>query len=111
MTTTTHGGNICRGLKQATMNLKFIQSNMEEGIGISIFADKGGLTVKSGNNSMNGVRLSGITYGHSEVYDMPIAEGRYFTMQEVKSGRNVVLIGSNVAEALFPNGSAPGQQY
>ena len=87
---------------------EFIQSNMEEGIGISIFADKGGLTVKRGNNSMSGVSLSGITYGHSEVYDMPIAEGRYFTMQEVESGRNVVLIGSNVAEALFPHSPAPG---
>ena len=88
---------------------RFIQANMEEGVGISIFADKRGLTVKSGSNSMSGVSLSGITYGHSEVYDMPIAEGRYFTMQEVESGRNVVLIGSNVAEALFPNGSAPGR--
>ncbi len=87
---------------------RFIQSNMVEGVGISIFADKGGLTVKNGNNSSNGINLSGITFGHSEVYDMPIAEGRYFTMQEVESGRNVVLIGSKVAEALFPNTPAPG---
>lgn len=87
---------------------EFIQSNMVEGVGISIFADKGGLTVKNGNNSLSGVSLSGITHGHSEVYDMPIAQGRYFTMQEVESGRNVVLIGSNVAAALFPYMPAPG---
>jgi len=87
---------------------KFIEANMKEGVGISIFADKGGLTVKSGSNSISGISLSGITYGHSEVYDMPIAEGRYFTLQEIESGRNVVLVGSNVAEALFPNVPAAG---
>lgn len=87
---------------------EYIQANMEEGIGISIFADKAGLIVKSGSNSISGTSLSGITHGHSDVYDMPISEGRYFTQQEVESGRNVVLIGSNVADALFPNTSAPG---
>ena len=87
---------------------KFIQANMVEGTGISIFADKGGLTLKTASNSISGVSLSGITYGHSEVYDMPIAEGRYFTMQEVESGRSVVLVGSNVAEALFPKHLLPG---
>ncbi len=87
----------------------FIQANMNEGIGISIFADKGGLTVRMGSNSISGVNLSGITHGHSEVYDMPISQGRYFTVQEVESGRNVVLIGSNVAEALFQNTAAAGR--
>lgn len=87
---------------------KFIESNMREGIGISIFADKGGITVKAGSNSISGINLSGITYGHSEVYDMPIGEGRYFTFQEIESGRNVALIGSKVANALFPNVPAAG---
>ena len=89
---------------------KFIEANMDEGIGISIFADKGNLTVKMGSNSISGISLSGITYGHTEVYDMPVSLGRYFTLQEVESGRNVVLIGSNVASALFPNSTAPGQR-
>ncbi len=89
---------------------KFIEANMSEGIGISIFADRSGLTVKKGSNSISGVNLSGITFGHSEVYDMPISQGRYFTMQEVESGRNVVLIGANIAEALFPNTEASGRR-
>lgn len=89
---------------------KFIEANMSEGIGISIFADKSGLTVKKGSNSISGVNLSGITFGHSEVYDMPISQGRYFTMQEVESGRNVVLIGANIAEALFPYIQASGRR-
>ena len=87
---------------------KFIEANITEGIGISIFADKAGLTIKKQSNSISGVKLSGITFGHSDVYDMPISQGRYFTMQEVESGRDVVLIGANVAEALFPNTPAPG---
>jgi putative ABC transport system permease protein len=88
---------------------EFIEANMDEGIGISIFADKSGLTAKAGSNSISGISLTGITYGHSEIYEMPIAEGRYFTMMEIEAGRNVVLIGSNVAEALFPNTSPSGQ--
>jgi putative ABC transport system permease protein len=88
---------------------EFIEANMDEGMGISIFADKGGLTAKAGSNSIGGINLTGITHGHSDIYDMPISEGRYFTMLEVEAGRNVVLIGSNVADALFPNTSAPGQ--
>ncbi len=87
---------------------KFIEANMTEGIGISIFASKSNLIIKKESNSISGVSLSGITFGHSEVFDMPISEGRYFTLQEVESGRDVVLIGSNLAEALFPHNPAPG---
>ncbi len=88
---------------------KFLEANLANSTGISIFADKGGLTIKKDNNSVSGVNLSGITFGHSEVYDMPIEQGRYFTMAEIESGRNVVLIGSNLAKALFPRKRPMGQ--
>ena len=88
---------------------KFLEANVEGSTGISIFADKGNLTIKKDNNSISGVNLSGITFWHSEVYDMPISSGRYFTMAEVESGRNVVLVGHNVADALFPNQSSLGE--
>ena len=88
---------------------KFLEANIENSTGISIFADKGGLTIKKDNNSISGVNLSGITFGHSGVYDMPISGGRYFTMAEIESGRNVVLIGKNVSEALFPQKQAMGE--
>lgn len=88
---------------------KFLESNVERANGISIFADKGNLTIKKDNNSISGVNLSGITFGHSEVYDMPIKTGRYFTMSEIESGRNVVLIGNNIDQALFPEKEAMGQ--
>jgi putative ABC transport system permease protein len=39
-----------------------------------------------------------------------IGQGSPFTMEDVKSGRRVVLIGSTVAEALFPSTSAVGKQ-
>ena len=89
---------------------KFLEANVERSNGISIFADKGNLTIKKDNNSISGVNLSGVTFGHSEVYDMPISDGRYFTMTEIESGRNVVLIGSNVAEALIPQGNVIGEE-
>jgi putative ABC transport system permease protein len=39
-----------------------------------------------------------------------VAQGSTFTMDDVASGRRVVLIGSTVAEALFTTGSPVGQQ-
>ncbi len=88
---------------------EFLESTVVNRTGISIFADKGNLTLKRNSNSISGIHLSGISYGHSEVYDMPISEGRYFTRTEIRSGRNVVLIGSEVHEALFPQGGALGE--
>ena len=34
---------------------------------------------------------------------MDIVKGRYFNLTEVESGRNVVILGANVAKGLFPN--------
>src|SRR6185369_15380979 len=39
-----------------------------------------------------------------------LAQGSPFTTDDVAAGRRVVVIGSTVAEALFPDGSAVGQQ-
>ena len=39
-----------------------------------------------------------------------VAQGSPFTSDDVAAGRRVVVIGSTVAEALFPDGSAVGQQ-
>lgn len=41
---------------------------------------------------------------------MDIIEGRYFTPTESASGRNLAIIGANIAEGLFPNGNVLGKK-
>jgi putative ABC transport system permease protein len=48
--------------------------------------------------------------GYLPASNLSIAQGSTFTTDDVTAGRRVVIIGSTVAEALFPTGSPVGQQ-
>ena len=67
------------------------------------FFFEGRRTVKNGNNVLENVKITGITYEFPQILSCNIAKGRFFTQSEMNSGKNYVLIGSNVAEALFEN--------
>jgi putative ABC transport system permease protein len=60
-------------------------------------------TVKYLNNSMDEVGIFGISHQYDKVMSVNIESGRYFTNVESMAGRNVAIIGSKVAENLFPN--------
>ncbi|GGG44684.1 ABC transporter permease [Hymenobacter glacieicola] len=79
--------------------------------GIAIFANTSGNLFQAANNSMEGCNLQGVSFDFRQVSDVPIAQGRYFTSQEVDASRNVAIIGADIAENLFPNGSALGQEF
>jgi putative ABC transport system permease protein len=79
--------------------------------GIAIFAANSGNTLKSGSNSVADCVLQGVSYDFRVVSNVPIKEGRYFTVQEMDAARPVAIIGATIAENLFPNGSALGQQF
>jgi putative ABC transport system permease protein len=63
------------------------------------------MTVKQGNNSLGEVRLVGGSSGYENIFNVNVEQGRYLTLEELNSGRNVVIIGSEVAKALFPHES------
>ena len=79
--------------------------------GIAIFAVNSGNTLKEGSNSVADCVLQGVSYDFRVVSNVPIKEGRYFTPQEVDAARPVAIIGATIAENLFPNGNALGQQF
>ncbi|MBJ6117463.1 ABC transporter permease [Pontibacter sp. BT310] len=96
---------------EATMReFKLLDRNLINDAGVAIFADKGGSTYKYRSNSFSDGRLMGVTYDYSKVSEIPIEEGRYFVPQEVDASRNVIVIGKEIAETLFPYGSAVGQE-
>ena len=79
--------------------------------GIAMFAANSGNTFKAGSNSVADCVLQGVTYDFRVVSNVPVKEGRYFTTQEMDAARPVAIIGATIAENLFPNGNAIGQQF
>ena len=65
--------------------------------------------VKYGDNEVSGVFTQGTTDEFLETSTTSFREGRFFNETEARGGRNVVILGYDVAEALFPNESALGK--
>ncbi len=89
---------------------QFLAENVKNMSGITIVSVKNNAPLKRNNNSSSGNNLVGVAYGHKDVFEMPIEEGRYFTEQEMERGRNITIIGDKVREELFPFEIAIGKQ-
>ena len=73
------------------------------------FSFGGSRTVKNGNNVLENVEVNGISYEYPQILSFNMADGRFFTQSEMSSGKNFVLIGHLVAEALFENFNPVGE--
>lgn len=60
-------------------------------------------TIKYKNNSIEDVVVLAVSQDYNEVMPFNLSRGRYFTPIESKSGRNVIIIGSEIAENMFEN--------
>jgi len=89
---------------------EFLSENVDNAEGITIFAVKGGELVKHKNSSSTGITMFGVSHSYKDVYEIPIAEGRYFTFEEAGAGRNVALIGQRLIKELFPNTNPLGKE-
>jgi putative ABC transport system permease protein len=67
------------------------------------------VTVREGGNEVGGVLALGTTGDYGRVMVADFASGRLFTAAEADSGRQVCVLGFDVAQALFPGRSALGQ--
>ena len=65
--------------------------------------------VRAGDVTLEGVELLGTTTGFPSVRDMELADGRYFTDQEVDRKTKVAVLGSTAAEELFGTEGGVGQ--
>lgn len=90
---------------------KFLRANMKTSNSVAIYATAGGTTVKGGNNGISQITLKGADLDFDKIFDINIEQGRYLTNDEVEGGRNVVIIGFEVAKALFPNQDSPIGQH
>lgn len=79
---------------------QYLESNLRYASAVCIFAEAGAL-LKQGSNSIQ-ADLTGASLTYERVYDLPIERGRYFNALETEAGRNVVVLGAEVASTLFP---------
>ena len=68
-----------------------------------------GGSIKAGQNRVSGVSILGTTADYSRLTTTEVTEGRMFNDLEASGGRQVAVIGSTVAEQLFPGRSALDQ--
>ena len=68
-----------------------------------------GAAVKHGENQVSGVFVFGTTADYARLMSSSFREGRLFNETESAAGRQVCVLGSDVADALFPRGSSLGE--
>ncbi|HZX73385.1 MAG TPA: ABC transporter permease [Cyclobacteriaceae bacterium] len=85
---------------------RFLKANMRTNQSMAIYAGANS-TLKQGSNSISRIRVTGGSTDYEKIFDVDVAKGRYLSSAEIEGGRNVVIIGAEVANALFPNGTDP----
>jgi len=59
---------------------EFLEENLQNHDGITLFVVKDGVIVKHKSSSTGGGILFGVTYGYSDVYETPIEKDSYFSL-------------------------------
>jgi putative ABC transport system permease protein len=59
--------------------------------------------IKFRDNYVSSANVKGVWLNYERVHDISLSNGRYFTENEIRNGKNVVIIGANVAKNLFNN--------
>jgi putative ABC transport system permease protein len=97
--------------KEFTLDdIEYIRSRMQiiEKIGAKAGGNR--REVKVGLIKMEDVTVDGAEPVIGEIENIDVAEGRYFTDSENNNAMRVAFIGTDVAEKLFPQGDAIGQE-
>jgi len=68
------------------------------------------VNIRFEDKNAENVGLSGATHNYLVIQGLNIDSGRMFTQNEVRSGRNVIIIGKSLEEAFFENGNSLGKQ-
>jgi len=63
--------------------------------------------VKAGSHHFRGARVRGVTEDYTILEDLPLLLGRHLSLQDVRTARQVVVLGYEVARDLFPRRADP----
>ena len=87
---------------------RYLRENLQSAKAVSIFTAKSNITVKNASNSVQ-AGIMGVAFEYNIISDVPITDGRWFLPQEADAARNLAVVGSEIAENLFPNESPVGK--
>ena len=90
---------------------RFLKNNMQTSRVVSIYAGTGSNTIKAGSNGINQIEVDGASLDYEKLFEINIEKGRYLTSAEVEGGRNVAVVGHEVAKALYPKLDDPIGEY
>lgn len=82
-----------------------------QGAEASALTVSGSRTLKHLNNSIENAVVLAVTQDFNKAMTLEISEGRYFSFSEMNGGKNVAIIGSSIAENLFPYESPLGKTF
>jgi|CZKI01.1.fsa_nt_gi putative ABC transport system permease protein len=87
---------------------RIIAASPDSQLAFAVFADGRSASIKSNGNSVSGVWTQGTGAAYGRILTADFTEGRLFNETEDESARQVVVLGYDVAQALFPGRSPLG---
>ncbi len=66
-------------------------------------------TVENEEKSIENTGILGVSHDYDKVIPFELSDGRYFTASESHSGKNIIIIGHDIANSLFENTDVVGK--
>lgn len=88
---------------------RIIRSTPNSNLEMAVPVVASGQSIKMGEGKLNGVFIIGTEAEYARISGAEYREGRLFNETEAGAGREVCVLGYDVAEALFPNRSPLGE--
>jgi putative ABC transport system permease protein len=89
---------------------EWIAAREDTTLQLAVPTAEGNATIVRGDSRVNGVYVLATTVDYPRLIRSEIDEGRYFSDLESQAGRNVLILGADVADALFRNESPIGKK-
>jgi len=83
------------------------RSSLAESVAFMVQVNK---TVKYQNSYIENIGVLGVSQDFDKVWKFELDEGRYFSMTESASGKNIAVIGADIATDLFREGDPIGKK-
>jgi len=81
------------------------QASAVNDVADALFVNWSDSTVQYKDKKYRRGNVTGVSPNYSEIVNLSVGQGRFFTEVDEQHRRNVMVVGVNVAEALFPNTS------
>jgi len=88
---------------------EWIAANPNAALKVAVPTSNRGMNIVRGEYRLNNIFTMGTSSDYARITRSDLKEGRFFSDFEAQMGRNVVVIGFDVADALFPVESALGK--